>query len=131
MTAVLKQKTGKCGKRELREPYQNKVAKVLIYKSVERFRVENAEKMMNRDDPESPTPPKSSVLHVAKNQYLESLYLEKDPVVAISKLKRVGEKENRYAIRNIGYDPFMVLYWTNYQKLIHIFKIRWERKSKP
>lgn len=119
LDCLFKIKKGKCGKRELREPYRTNVAKTLIHKSVARFRVESADKLMNRDDPEPPILPKSTVLHVAKNRYLESLYLDKDPVVAISKLKRVGETENKYAIRNIGYDPFIVLYWTNYQKLIY------------
>lgn len=58
-------------------------------------------------------------MNMAKHEYVESLHLDKDPVVAISALRRLGNIEAKSAIRYLGYDPFYVMYWTNYQNLVY------------
>lgn len=62
---------------------------------------------------------KNNVLSVAKCEYLQSLSLDKDPVIAISKMKRIGRTEDKFAIRNIGYYPFYVQYWSNHQNVVY------------
>lgn len=112
-------RSGTCGKRQLRQPIRREIAETLKYKSAERYRSEQAEKLMSPGDPEPPILPKSSVLNAARHEYNEGLSLDRDPILAISKLKRIGETEEKFAIRSIGYDPFFVHYWTNYQNVVY------------
>lgn len=74
---------------------------------------------MNEEDPKPAIIPNASTLTNAKYEYKESAHLDKDPVIAISKLKKVGEAQQMVAVRNIGYDPFFVIYFTNYQSLVY------------
>lgn len=110
---------GTCGKRPLRQPYRTEVAEALMHKSAERHRIEIANDKMSPGDPEPPTLPKSNVLNAAKCEYLKSLQLDRDPVIAISKMKRVGRTEDLFTIRNIGYDPFYVQYWSRHQNVVY------------
>ncbi|KAL0110757.1 hypothetical protein PUN28_014010 [Cardiocondyla obscurior] len=59
------------------------VAQQLCTKPVDIYRSEEANKLMETEDPEPPHLYKASVLHVAKKQYLQSKYLDKDPFTAL------------------------------------------------
>lgn len=112
-------KKGVCGKRQLRQPFRTEVAEMLKYKTAERYRIDEASKLMIHGEKEAPIIPKASVLNVAKHEYMQSLQLDKNPIIAISKMKRIGDAESKLAIRFIGYDPFYVMYWSNYQSLVY------------
>lgn len=116
--AIIENK-GACGKRPLRQPYRYELAASLVHKSAESHRIEVANMKMSLGDPEPPTLPKADVMNVAKHEYLQSSLLDKDPIVAIAKMKRIGPTEEKLTIRNVGYDPFYVQYWTHYQNLIY------------
>lgn len=34
-------------------------------------------------------------------------------------MKRIGRTEDKFTIRNIGYDPFYVQYWSNHQNVVY------------
>lgn len=74
---------------------------------------------MIHGDPEPPTLPHPSTLRVAKNEYLERKYWDKDAIISISRMKRADHTDQKLAIRHVGYDPFYVFYFTNYQKLVY------------
>lgn len=119
MHCAIIEKKGVCGKRPLRQPYRSELVASLVHKSAERHRIEVANQKMLPGDPEPPTLPKADVMHVAKNEHLQSSLLDKDPIVAIAKMKRIGRTEEKLSIRNVGYDPFYVQYWTHHQNLIY------------
>lgn len=75
--------TGKCSKRYLREPLRTLTAKKLCSKPVEVYRSEEANQLMEHGDPELPHLYKASVLHVAKEQYSQSQFLDKNPFTAL------------------------------------------------
>lgn len=110
---------GTCGKRPLRQPYRKKVAKSLMKKSAEKYRLEQASTIMSPGDPEPPVLPNVSTLKVAKKEYIDSQSMDRDPIIAIAKLKMLGDTEQKLALRNIGYDPFVTFFWTNYQNLVY------------
>lgn len=59
---VVTTRNGTCGIRQLRQPFRTKVAKILNYKSAERYRIEQAEKLMSPRDHEPSILPKAMVL---------------------------------------------------------------------
>lgn len=122
-------RSGTCGKRQLQQPIRQEIAETLKCETSERYRSEQAMKLMSPDDPEPPILRKSSVLNAAKPDYIEELSLDRDPILAIAKLKRIGETDERFAIRSIGYDPFFVHYWTNHQNLVYKKHVRTEISS--
>lgn len=108
--------TGKCSKRYLRAPLRKLIGQELCTKPVEVHRAENANKLMLSGDPAPPHLYDSSVLHVAKNEYIKSKLLDKDPVNAICIMKRSVYLN---CIHNIGIDPFFVHYWTDHQLQVY------------
>lgn len=56
-----------------------------------------------------------------KEEEEQKTYLDKDPVVSLGKLKRCSGGQN--VIRNIGYDPFFVYFWSNHQINVYNKKI--------
>jgi len=83
---------------------------------VEVYRAERADKLMTPGDPEPPHLYDAFILHVAKNEYTKSQHFDKDPVNAISIMKRSVYLN---CIHNIGLDPFFVHYWTNHQLQVY------------
>lgn len=71
---------------------------------------------MELGDPEPPHLYKASVLHVAKEQYLKSQFLDKDPITALRIMKQTLYPN---CIHNIGVEPFFCHYWTNHQLQIY------------
>lgn len=108
--------TGKCGKRYLREPTRKLIAQQLCSKPVDIYRSEEADQLMEPGDPEPPHIYKASVLHTAKQQYLQSNYLDKDPLTALRIMKNSSYSN---CIHNIGVEPFFCHYWTNHQLQIY------------
>jgi len=68
--------TGKCKKRYLRQPSRAIIAKQLCNKPVETYRAEKADQLMTPGDPDPPHLPNASVLHVAKNEYINCMMIE-------------------------------------------------------
>lgn len=76
------------------------------------YRSETADQLMESGDPEPPHLYKASILHVVKKQYLQSKYLDKDPLTSLCMMKH-GSYSN--CIHNIGAESFFCHYWTNHQ----------------
>jgi len=107
------EKEGRCGKRYLRQPIRQAVVKELEGKSVMKYRVEMAEKLMqNNDNIEPPHLFNANVLRVAKHNIKEKSYFDKNPIKALE-IMQLGPLKN--IIHNIGLNPFFVHYWSNYQ----------------
>lgn len=85
--------------------------------SVEVYRANQSEKIMNFDDPKPPYIRSVNVLHVAKSENLAKDYIHDDAVEALNIMKNTTHANE---IRDIGKSPFSVDYWTNEQ--VHIYK---------
>lgn len=82
-------------------------------KSVMKYRVEMAEKLMqSHDDIEPPHLFDTNVLRVAKQNINEKSYFDKNSIKALE-IMQLGPFKN--IIHNIGLNPFFVHYWSNYQ----------------
>lgn len=77
-----------------------------------------ANELMEPGDPEPPHLPKSTVLHVAKSDYVASRHLDPDPTKAVALLKG-GKLKN--VIHRTGNDPFFVHYFTTHQRNLYNF----------
>lgn len=58
------------------------------------------------------------VLRNAKSEYKKSQYLDKDPIKALSILKRKTTL-GKNVVHNIGYDPFYVHFWSSHQNRLY------------
>ena len=106
------EKSGKCGKRYLREPFRHDIGKELATKGSELYRTEQAAKRMRPGDPEPPTLPSASVLRVAKVEFVHSTHAHQDSRKALEIMKYTSWSN---AIHSIGYNPFFVHFWTAHQ----------------
>lgn len=113
MAVVLKCKifkgVGKCSKRYLRKPSRTIIGQQLRIKPIEVYRAEKANELIS---PEPPHLYKSSILHVAKNEYRKSQLFNNNPIKALCIMKYSAYYN---CIHNIGIEPFFVHYWTNHQ----------------
>lgn len=86
-------------------------------KTVNVYRAEEAEKKTQDGDFEPPNLPSSPVLRTARYEMRKKNILHRDPIQALRILKFTDEK---FVIRDIGFDPFFVHYWSRHQ--LDIFK---------
>lgn len=102
-----------CGKRQCRGKTRKRVAAKLQEESTEMYRAKNAAKLMTEKDTiEPPHLYNADVLRTAKYQAQLQKYRDLDPIRAISKFKKA---EGQTIIRDIGYDPFVVHFWSPHQ----------------
>ena len=107
------EKEGRCGKRYLRNPVRQAVINGLQGKSVMKYRIEMANKLMDSQDKfEPPHLFDANVLRVAKHDIREKSYFDKNPIKALE-IMQLGPLKN--IIHNIGLNPFCVHYWAKYQ----------------
>lgn len=99
----------------MREPFRSEVCKVLKFKSVERYRAEEAAKGMLPNGKEPPTLPKASVLNTAKSHNKAPNYVDRCPIISLFKMKYTIHSN---CIQAIGYEPFHVSYTTNNQEYV-------------
>lgn len=106
--------TEECGKRECRGETRRKIVKKLENASVLSYRtLKAADALREGDTSEPPHLYEANVLSTAKYQFRQKQYKDENPIIALSKLKRCVEGEN--VIRDIGYDPVKVLFWSPHQ----------------
>lgn len=104
---------GNCGKRQCRGESRKRVAAVLEGESTESYRAKIAAKMMNEEDlTEPPHLYSAKVLRMVKYESQQKKYRDSDPIQAIAKFKK---SEGRTIIRDIGFDPFVVHFWSPHQ----------------
>lgn len=94
------------------------VAKTLRTKSACVYRADLAKKTMKPDDPEPGNLYKTSVMNKAKHESDLKQYHDPNVFASLVILKRKIQKLNLHAM---GYDPFFLLYWTNYQ--VHVYRL--------
>ena len=110
--------SGKCGKRYLRQPIRQQLVKELSTVSASVYRSNKALKIMQPSDQEPGTLYKTTVLNKAKHQSERQKHCDIDTLTSLVMMKQDSHK---FSIHEIGYDPFYILYWTNYQ--IHVYNI--------
>lgn len=93
-----------------RDNYATPVAEKLQTKSAFAYRNESAAE----DLQDLGRLPSSTVLRTLKSEYTKKQFLDNNPVIALSILKRKSSI-GRNVIHKIGYDPFFVYFWSSHQ----------------
>ncbi len=107
----------KCSKRWLRQPIRNEIGKLLTTKSVDVFRAEKANEIMQFGDDKPPILHSARTLHRAKHDFVKSTYVHSDAFIAVHNLtysKYINEVQSFFAV------PFTIHYCTNEQ--IHTYQ---------
>lgn len=126
MHCTVSQGDTNCGKRQLRQQTRVEVVKELEHKSVELFRSEKARELMKDGVPgEPPHFYSGGVLRTAKSQATKREYLDPNPIKSLGKMKRQTTK-GQNVIRDIGFDPIFVHFWSPHQTRVYNQKIREE-----
>lgn len=107
---------GPCKKTYLRAPLRKEVGEKLTQGTVDVYRSQLAEALMEEGDPEPPHIPKPSVLRMAKSEYRKSQFHDPDPVRALSLMARQLYPGDIHFVSEF---PFAVHYWTNHQKHVY------------
>lgn len=106
-----------CGKRFLRKPIRQIVAKQLQYKSALCYRTEKANELQSEGDAEPPNLYSLRVLNSAKQEFHLAQFPDRNPILSLEIMKSFSLKNTIHAI---GLDPFFVHYATNHQH--HMYK---------
>ncbi|CAD6215159.1 GSCOCG00011169001-RA-CDS, partial [Cotesia congregata] len=116
-TCTITKGSGKCGKRWLRGKKREDTVAEMGEKTVNVYRAEKAEEKMEHGEQEPPNLPSSPVLRTARYEERKKKFLHTDPIQALQILKYT---DGKFIIRNIGFDPFYVHYWSRHQ--LNIFR---------
>lgn len=96
----------------MRKPIRTDVADALKLQSATAYRAHEADKLMDEGDPEPPHLYSENVMRQARHEVVNSNFVHKDPILAISTLKH-GPLCG--FIHSIGIDPIFVHFWSNHQ----------------
>lgn len=116
---------GMCGKRYLRNPLRQRVARELQHKSAVVYQAEKANELKREGDPDPPHLYSLPVLNTAKKELKASKFLTPDPIISLGIKKSYSLRND---IQSIGLDPFYVHYGTNHQN--HMYR-EYTRKFPP
>lgn len=100
----------RCGQRQLRHDMRRAVAEKLQTKSAFAYRNESAAE----DLQDLGRLPSSTVMRTLKCEYTKKQFLDNNPAIALSILKRKSSI-GRNVIHKIGYDSFFVYFWSSHQ----------------
>lgn len=116
--------TKKCGKRYLRNPERDRVAKHLYDNNIcpSVYRANQANDYIQEGDSEPGFLYSTKVLQGAKSEYAKSQYLYENPIIALAMLQ-LGELKN--VIRFLSWNPFFVFLWSNFQ--LKVYKTNCEK----
>ncbi|XP_033229261.1 uncharacterized protein LOC117180841 [Belonocnema kinseyi] len=105
-TCTLTKGTKPCGKRYLRNPQRMKMAQKLYEENIcsSVYRAKQADELMAEEDPESGLLYSTKVLQNAKNEYVKSVCLHKNPMTALA--IQVGKLKN--ILRFLAQNPLII-----------------------
>lgn len=101
----------------MRQPLRSQIGEELTNKGAEFYRTQQAKKRMKPGDSEPPTLPSTSVLRVAKAEYVKSTYIHPDPHKSLEIMKCTTWSNS---IHSIGYNPVFVHFWTAHQIRLYL-----------
>lgn len=102
-----------CGKRPLRADERREMCSQMENKKIHVLDAKRRRELQNPGDGDPPMCYTENVMSTAKSQDKKARTLHRDPIVSLGILKR--SPLGKDVIQNIGYDPFSVIMFSNYQ----------------